>query len=292
MLAPASPFPRDEFDKGVAELRRLGFEPVWDDRVFEKTGYVAGTPDSRARQLREALADPTVDAIIAVRGGYGSVQMLPLLSATDLPPGPPPALIGYSDITTLQTWLTGRHATVSIHGPMLDRRLSVGPTAYDEASLLASLRPTPMGPLCPPGVEVLRGGEARGLLLGGTLSQLVASLGTPWALVPPEGSVLVLEDVGERPYRIDRMLEQLRQAGWWTRVSGVVFGQMTGCDEPGGAVTARQVVADAMVNFCGPVLFGFPVGHTTTPLVTVPWGVWGRLVTGEIPGVIVEEATA
>ena len=291
ILAPASPFERQVFEDGVAELRRLGFEPVWDDRVFEKTGYVAGTPQSRAQQLREALADTTIDAIIAVRGGYGSVQMLPLLSATDLPPGPPPAVIGYSDITTLQIWLTVRHATVSIHGPMLDRRLSAGTDAYDPFSFLASLRPEPMGPLCPSGVEVLRAGEARGMLVGGTLSQLVASLGTPWEFVPPTGAVLVLEDVGERPYRIDRMLEQARQAGWWSRVSGVVFGQMTRCDEPGGAVTARQVIGDALSELRGPVLFGFPTGHTTTPLVTVPWGVQARVVTGDTPGVIVEEAT-
>lgn len=292
MIAPASPFPREEFDGGVAELRRLGFDPVWDERVFEKTGYVAGSAMSRAQQLRDALADPSIDAIVAVRGGYGSVQMLPHLSATDIPAGRPPALIGYSDITTLQCWLTLRHAVVSIHGPMLDRRLSVGAEAYDVASLMASLKPAPLGPLCPEGIEVLHEGEACGILCGGTLSQLAASLGTPWAFVPPTGAVLVIEDVGERPYRIDRMLEQARQAGWWSRIAGLVFGQMTRCDEPGGTVTARQVIADALADFRGPVLFGFPVGHATTPLVTVPWGVEGRVVSGATPGVIVEEATA
>ncbi len=290
ILAPASPFDRDVFEAGVRELVRLGFVPVYDDRVFEKQGYVSGTASSRAEQLREAWQDPTVDAVIAVRGGYGSVQCLPMLRVEDLANGAPPALIGYSDVTTLHSWLGCQVGVTSIHGPMLDRKLSAGPDAYDTASLLASLTPEPLGELTPDGVETLRAGEAEGPLFGGTLGQLLGSLGTPWPFDPPAGYVLFLDEVGERPYRFDRMLVQARQAGLLTRASAVIVGQLPNCDETGGTVTGRGVVADALADFSGPVLFGFPSGHTTTPLVTLPFGVHVRVVGGSTPTVVVEES--
>ena len=293
LVAPASPFDRDEFDKGVSELRRLEFDPVYDERVFERRGYVAGEAESRVAQLTDLLGRPDVDAVIAVRGGYGSVQMLPVLS----PRGAPlvakarTAFVGYSDVTSLHIWLTCCVGATSIHGPMVDRRLSHGPVAYDPASFLASLAPVPMGELRPEGVEALKPGEAAGPVFGGTLTQLLASLGTPWAFDPPAGCVLFIEEVGERPYRLDRMLVQLRQAGVLARASAVVFGQMPRCDEPDGSVTARATVADALSDFPGPLLFGFPSGHTSTPLVTLPLGVQTRVLAGGgAPGLVIEES--
>jgi muramoyltetrapeptide carboxypeptidase len=173
---------------------------------------------------------------------------------------------------------------------MIDRRLSAGEGAYDRASFLASLAGAPMGELAPEGVECLRTGEAAGPLFGGTLSQLVGSLGTPYAFAPPAGYVLFLDEVGERPYRLDRMLVQLRQAGLLARASAVIVGQLPNCDEPGGAVSGRAVVADGLAEFPGPVLFGFPSGHTTTPLVTLPFGVSTRVIAGAGPRVVVEES--
>ena len=296
LVAPASPFNREELDNGVAELRRLGFDPVYDERVFERRGYVAGEAESRVAQLVELWQGTTqgeVDAIIAIRGGYGSLQMLPSLSRLGAPVliKPLASLVGYSDITSLHIWLNCCAGTTSIHGPMLDRRLAHGPSAYDPASFLASLQPTPMGELKPEGVEVLKAGEAEGPIIGGTLTQLVASLGTPWPFDPVEGSVLFIEEVGERPYRIDRMLVQLRLAGVFTRASAIVFGQMPRCDEPDGTVTAKATVADVLSDFPGPILYGFPSGHCTSPLVTLPFGVHTRVLAQDgSAGLVIEES--
>jgi len=293
LVAPASPFERGDFEQGLVELKRLGFEPVFDERVFERRGYVAGEPESRATQLTDFWRRADVDVVLAIRGGYGSAQLLRGLSLMDaqLARQARTALVGYSDITSLHVWLATCAGLVSIHGPMIDRRLSQGPSQYDPVSFLASLRPEPMGELCPDGVEVLGAGEAEGPLFGGTLTQLLASLGTPWAFRPPSGHVLLLDEVGERPYRIDRMLEQARQTGLLAKASAIVFGQLPRCDEPDGGLTAKAVVADALRDFAGPVLWGFPSGHTTSALVTVPFGVHVRvLATGTRPGLVVDES--
>lgn len=293
LIAPASPFERTEFDAGVAELERLGFEPVYDDRVFERRGFVAGEATSRVTQLIDLWQRPGVDAVIAVRGGYGSLQMLPALSRLGAPVLVKPLgpLVGYSDVTSLHVWMGCCAGVTSIHGPMLDRRLSQGPSAYDPVSFLASLKPEPMGELRPEGVEVLKAGEAEGPVFGGTITQLVSSFGTPWPFDPPQGHVLFLEEVGERPYRLDRMLTQMRLAGLLARASAIVFGQMPRCDEADGKVTARATVADVLSDFPGPILFGFPSGHTTTPLVTLPLGVHTRVLAGEAaPGLVLEES--
>lgn len=293
LFAPASPFDRTEFESGMVELRRLGFDPVYDERVFERRGYVAGEAESRVAQLIDLWQRPGIDAVIAIRGGYGSLQMLPTLSRLGAPVlvKPLASLVGYSDVTSLHIWLNFGAGTTSIHGPMLDRRLSQGPSAYDPVSFLASLTPEPMGEQRPEGVEVLKAGEAEGPLFGGTLTQLLASLGTPWSFDPPEGYVLFVEEVGERPYRIDRMLVQMRLAGLLAHASAIVFGQMPRCDEADGKVTARATVADVLSDFPGPILYGFPSGHTTTPFVTLPFGVHTRVLADNgTPGLVIEES--
>jgi muramoyltetrapeptide carboxypeptidase len=179
-----------------------------------------------------------------------------------------------------------------VHGAMIDRRIARGHEAYDLDTFLRSLGPEPIGELTPDGLEVLRSGEANGPLFGGTLTQLAASLGTPYAFMPPAGSTLFLEDIGERPYRLQQRLMQLRLAGVLARASAVVLGQMMSCDEPGGALTARDVFTEFFADFPGPVLFGFPSGHTTTPLISLPFGVEARVVATGRPRLVIEEAAA
>lgn len=292
LVAPASPFPRAEFDRGVAELQRLGFNATWDARIFEADEFVAGTPAVRAASLADALRDPRVDAIMAVRGGYGSVQILPLLDASEWT-ARRTAFIGYSDVTSLHTVINQAAGLVTVHGPMLDGRLARGPEAYDPASLLTSLLDHEVGDLTGPALTVLRdGAEVSGPVFGGTLTQLVASLGTPYAFDPPRGHVLFLDEVGERPYRLDRMLTQLKFAGILARAVAIVCNEMPKCDEPGGAPTARDTVRAALEGFPGPVLFGLPSGHATTETLTLPFGVRARVVPGARPRLIVEEAAA
>jgi muramoyltetrapeptide carboxypeptidase len=148
----------------------------------------------------------------------------------------------------------------------------------------------PIGELAPAGLETVATGDASGLLFGGTLTQVLATLGTPYAFNPPQGYVLFVDEVGERPYRLDRMVLQLRHTGLLARASAVVIGELPKCDEPSGLVTAKGVMARLFQDFPGPVVFGFPSGHTSGPAMTLPFGVSCRVVADERPRVIIEEA--
>jgi len=292
VVAPASAFRREEFDAGVAEIARLGFVPVYDDSVFAKGTpfYLAGSPDIRAAAVRAALRDPSIDGLIAVRGGYGSAQILPLLDVDEARRACK-AFIGYSDLTAMLSFLTIQCGIVAFHGPMIDRCLSLGDAGYDRASFLNAVsRGEPVGELAPDGLEVIRAGETRGMLLGGTVTQLLATLGTKFAFDPPPGYVLFFEEVGERPYRLDRMVTQLRQTGLLARASAVVIGELNGCDEPGGQPTGRSVMADVLAGFPGPIVFGFPSGHTRGQVYTLPLGVQCRVVAQGQPRLVIEES--
>jgi muramoyltetrapeptide carboxypeptidase len=292
VVAPASVFKREEFDAGVQEISRLGFTPVYDDSVFA-TGtpaYLAGTPEIRAAAIRSAFNDSSIDGLVAVRGGYGSAQLLPLLNIDEARRAPKP-FIGYSDLTAILSFLTIQCGVVAFHGPMLDQCLSRGDARYDRASFLnAVTRAQPLGELAPAGLEVIRGGEAHGMLLGGNVTQLLATMGTGFAFDPPPGFVLLFEEVGERPYRLDRMVTQLRQTGLLARAAAIVVGELPGCDEPGGQPTGRSVMADVLADFPGPILCGFPSGHTKGQVYTLPLGVECRVIANGRPRLIIEEA--
>jgi muramoyltetrapeptide carboxypeptidase len=217
------------------------------------------------------------------------VQLLPFLDVSVIR-AQPKLFIGYSDTTTLLSWLTCGCGVTALHGPMLEGRLAKGISGYDERSFVALLQDGRGLELSPVGVTVLREGEATGPLFGGTLTQLVASFGTPYAFDPPKGAILFLEDVNERPYRVDRMLTQLRLSGVLERASALVFGEMLGCDEPGGTPTALETLGSFLGKSGGPVLAGFPSGHSKGPSWTLPLGVTVRVVTRPQPAVIVEEA--
>jgi muramoyltetrapeptide carboxypeptidase len=290
LVSPASPFDRAEFDRGLAEIRRLGYEPVYDESVFDTSMFTSGSADVRAAAFTRAWLDPSVAALVAVRGGYGSVQLLPMLAALR-PHERPKLFIGYSDNTSLLSWLTCQCGITALHGPTIEGRLARGAEGYDETSLLRLAQGRGAGlELRPDGVSVVKTGRAEGPLFGGTLTQLAGSLGTPYAFDPPDGSVLFIEDVNERPYKIDRLMTQLRLGGVLARARGLVFGEMRGCDEPAGTPTARDVIQDLTADFAGPVLIGFPSGHTSGPVWTLPLGVRVRVETAPQPSMLVEES--
>jgi len=289
VVAPASTFDRERFVAGIDELRQLGFEPVYDDRIFARQRYLAGAPEMRAAAIEEAWSDSSIAGLVSVRGGYGSAQLLPLLDRNLARRASKP-FVGCSDLTALLTFLTLGCGIVAFHGPMLVA-LGRGEAGYDRETLLGALcRREPLGELSPPGLVTLRRGQAEGILLGGTLTQLVASLGTPFAFSPPVDFVLLLDEIGERPYRLDRMVTQARQSGLLTHARAVVIGELPQCDEPSGEPTGRAVMAELFADFPGPVIAGFPTGHTAGPAWTLPLGVRCHVSTDPRPRIVITEA--
>jgi muramoyltetrapeptide carboxypeptidase len=279
LLTLASPSRADDLEAGAEEVRALGFEPVVVPAVPAGTGagYVAGPARTRAAQLRTAIADPGIGAVIAARGGYGSAQLLPYLDLDEIRQARP-LLIGYSDITSLLDVVSGHAGVVTVHGPMAEGRLARGPMAYDRDSFLRTVcEPVALGRVAAPHAVTLQPGKATGVLRGGTLTQLAALLGTPWAHASREPTLLFLDDVNERPYRLDRLLWQLRAAGAFSNVTGVVFNQLPGCDEPGGIPTGLDAVRHALDGVAGPIVAGVPSGHTPERMLTLPFGVQATL---------------
>jgi muramoyltetrapeptide carboxypeptidase len=290
LVAPASPFARDAFDRGVAELRAIGLEPVFDDSVFARDGYLAGPPAVRAAALTRAWQAEDVAAVIAVRGGFGSVHLLPYLDAATFR-RTPKILLGYSDVTTLHVWLTQQVGIVAFQGPMIEGRFARGDDGYARDQFLATVMAAVAPGVIADDLATFVAGDVAGPVYGGTVAQLVASLGTPYAFEPPEGHVLFLEDVAERPYRLDRMITQLTLAGIIARASAIVLGTFPQCDEPGGVPTARDTLQRLFSGFPGPVVYGLPVGHVDGPALTLPLGVTARVVAGQRGSISIEEPT-
>lgn len=290
LVSLASPFDRDEFERGAAELRRLGYQPVYHDSIFDRSLFTSGPPELRAAVFVRSWSDPSVAAVLCVRGGYGSVEVLPLLDGWQ-PQQQPKLFIGYSDNTSILSWLTCQAGITALHGPMIEGRLARGTEGYDERSFQELVQGRGSGlKLDAPGLSTVYEGGAMGPLFGGTLTQLTASLGTPFAFDPPDGCILFLEDVNERPYRIHRMLTQLQFAGILGRASAIVFGEMRGCDEAEGNLTCRQTIEQFFDGWDIPVLFGFPSGHTTGPCWSLPLGVNVRVDAGSKAELVVEES--
>ena len=278
VVAPAGPVDEERLRRGTAELERLGFRVRVGEGVLERRGFTAGSVDTRILQIHDVFADPDVAAVACARGGAGVMQLLPHLDR-DLLQANPKLLIGYSDITLLHLELE-RLGIASLHGPMVARELADGAGAYDHESLWHGLTGEGAGYASGPDDLVsLAGGTGEGVLRGGCLSLLAAAAGTPWELrSTDEPTLLFVEDVDEKPYRIDRMLRQLRASGALQGVTGVVFGDMKGCT-PGFHDDYRleDVLLEALEGLEVPVALGLSSGHTTHPNLTLPLGVRARL---------------
>jgi muramoyltetrapeptide carboxypeptidase len=269
VIAPASGFERGAFEAGLA-LLQARYRTEYDQGLFERQRYLAGSDDRRLVELHAAFADPGIRAVFCARGGYGATRLLRQL-ASSAPEGAPKPLIGFSDITALHLWLQA-HGRISIHGPVLAQlpRLPA-PTCARLFDLLESARPAP--PLA--GTTSYVGGVAEGPLLGGNLSVFTRLLGTPY-MPPLEGAILLLEDQGERPYRLDRMWTHLQLAGVFARVRGIALGSFTACEEPGANYTSDEVLRELAASTGLPCAAGFPIGHGDLN-EPVPLGVRVRL---------------
>jgi muramoyltetrapeptide carboxypeptidase len=269
VAAPASAVDPEALAAGEKRWREAGFTVVRRDDLLAKRRYLAGDDARRAAELADLWNDPRIDAIVCARGGYGCHRITDRLDARAAREAAKP-LVGYSDVTTLLLWQWRFAGLASLHGPMLERALG-----DDEfGALVETLTGTERLPVERPGTGG-SGAAVEGPLVGGSLSLVAASLGTPWA-IDASGAILLLEDRGERPYRIDRLLEQLRCGGVFERVAGVGFGHFEGCDEPDGSITAREILREAVEALGVPWVEGLPFGHGAPNLVW-PFGVRARL---------------
>jgi len=269
VIAPASGFERSAFEAGVA-LLGARYRAEYDEGLFARQRYLAGSDTRRLAELHAALADPGIRAVFCARGGYGATRLLPQLAPL-APPGAPKPLVGFSDITALHLWLQA-HGRCSIHGPVLTQLSRLAPSTC--ARLFALLEsPQPAAPLA--GTASYVGGSAEGPLLGGNLSVLTRLLGTPY-MPALDGAILLLEDQGERPYRLDRMWTHLKLAGVFARVRGIALGSFTGCEEPQASYSSAEVLRELAESTGLPCAAGFPVGHGDLN-EPVPLGVRARL---------------
>lgn len=253
VIAPSSPFPREDFERGVARLRER-YRVSFGHDLFETHGFLAGDDARRLAELRDALADPDVDAIVAARGGYGATRLLESLRPEEVRAAPK-LLVGFSDVTALHA-LWARAGLRSIHGPMVAALGRAEPSWVER--WIAAVEGGPLAAATD--LETIAPGEAEGAIVGGNLAVLAALAGTPHA-PPLEGAVLFLEDVGEAPYRVDRMLTTLRQAGWLGRVRGVALGSFTACDPRADGRTVEAVLRDRLADLGVPVAAGIGAGH-------------------------------
>lgn len=280
VIAPAGPVNHEKLEAGLSKLRTLGFVPKLGEAVLSRHLHFAGTAEARFADLRWALTDPNIDGVVCARGGEGTTSLLPWFASIEVAPR---VFCGYSDITALHGALL-RRGLVSFHGPMVAAEF-----ASDRFDL-----PRFMGEVTGEDVEPamqfggIRAGEASGILVGGCLSILCATAGTQWGLpwldADASGSfpstILLLEDVDEKPYRIHRMLTHLRDSGGLNGVGGIVFGGMGNCFPlPDAGYTLRDIILDALQGFEGPIGFGLALGHETErKIATLPLGVPARLL--------------
>lgn len=274
---------------GVAALEGLGFRVRVDPGALERKLFSAGSAARRAAALHALFTDPEVKGVVCARGGAGAIELLDHLEP-DLFRSNPKVFVGYSDATLLHAFLN-RLGMITFHGPMAAAELATG--GYDAASLMRALS----GGEAPwvvdaEGTRALRAGDARGRLRGGCLSLLAAAAGTGWEAHPPkaEATLLLIEDADEPPYKIHRMLTQLRSSGALDGVTGIVLGEMRGCAPgPDAGYTLDDVLGDALDGFRGPVAVGLPCGHSSTPMLTLPLGARVRLTSGAEVRLEVEE---
>ncbi|MBO0858272.1 MAG: LD-carboxypeptidase [Chloracidobacterium sp.] len=284
IVAPASDLKADYLARGVAELDRLGFRARYEHGILDKARYTAGDDQRRAAELMRAFADPEIKAVWAARGGYGAMRLFKLLDET-LIGRRPKVFIGYSDITALNLYFYRRFGWVTFHGPMASKDLAGGEECYDRETLLKAIgaRTSPLGEIKSDKTETLhRGAEERvtGRLLGGCLSLIAAMMGAPDEL-DTRGSILFLEDTGVRPYAVDRMLQQLKLAGKFDEVRGIVFGEMIDCfQQADQGYRIQDVLAECTADLNIPVMFGLPSGHSPRGNLTLPLGVTATLDSG------------
>lgn len=274
IVAPASNVKRADLEAGCEGLKRAGYRPFYFASILQQDLYFAGPVERRARELEEMFTRDEVKAVLCARGGYGANYLLEALDLEKIK-AHPKIFVGYSDLTALLTYFTDAAGLVTFHGPMVrhDWAHESGVDIASWTNALSSAAPWELALDKDSGVTGLVDGAAEGMLYGGCLSILVASMGTRYE-IETAGKILFLEDVAEKPFRIDRMLMQLKLAGKLNEVRGIIFGEMKDCFQVANQGYTLQEVALRIVGEMGvPVAFGLRSGHVSGGNITLPIGV-------------------
>jgi muramoyltetrapeptide carboxypeptidase len=288
IVAPASPIQRSMLEAGCQYLSEAGYRTFYFDNIFHEDMYFAGPPGQRARDIEEMFERDDVSAVICARGGYGANYVLPYLDIERLKKYPK-IFMGYSDVTSLLTWMSDAGLVV-FHGPMVTKDFAT-PNGVHWPTFNACVSGRTNWVLDTRSIPDFRAivrGTAEGTLYGGCLSLLAASIGTKFAF-QSEGKILFIEDVAAKPYQIDRMLMQMKMAGKFEGVRGIIFGEMIDCSQPGGQNYAldeviRRILRDLRI----PVAFGLPSGHVSYGNVSLPFGIRVSLTADYDEGVRLE----
>jgi muramoyltetrapeptide carboxypeptidase len=298
IVAPASHFSRGDLQAGCEALRHAGYKPFYFDSILDRDLYYAGSVERRTRELEEMFCRDEVRAVVCARGGYGANYLLEALDLEKIRTHPK-IIVGYSDPTALLTYFFDALGLVTFHGPMVAKDWA-HEAGVDMASWLAALTntvPWQANTGAGSGTSALVDGTADGILYGGCLSILVASLGTPYE-IKTAGTILFLEDLAEKPYRIDRMLMQLKLAGKLADVRGIVFGEMLDCRQTAKAENQLYTLEEVVLRIVGdlgvPVAYGLRSGHVTAGNITLPIGARANLTVsgGQVILKILESAVS
>jgi muramoyltetrapeptide carboxypeptidase len=266
-VAPAGCVDDELLSAGVQALQQDGFQVELAPGVHDRKGYLAGDDEKRARDLEGFFCRPDLDAIFCARGGFGSIQLIPHL--TERIRSHPKIFAGYSDVTSLLNWLLQSCGMVTFHAPMVAMDFARGLSPRSRDHLWGTLTGEKWMWQIEVG-EVIRSGKARAAMLGGCLSVVVTTLGTPYE-IDTTGKMLFLEDIGEKPYRVERMLTHLKMAGKLERLAGLVFGDFTQCNGE-GTRNVREIICELFHGAPYPVVMGIPAGHGRENLA-LPFGV-------------------
>jgi muramoyltetrapeptide carboxypeptidase len=296
LISPSSGLSMDQINKAIDNTNSLGLKPKLGKYADKTNGFLAGTDEQRVEDIHWAFTDPSVDAVWCLRGGYGLSRILPQIDFAKIKQNPKP-FIGYSDITALHVAIHQRTGLVTFHGPVATSTLSPYAKEHVVSTLFNGTAPDKIA-IAPDNAantnplfktQVITPGKARGQLVGGNLSLLTAIAGTPYALKDVRGKILFTEDVGEKPYRIDRMFVQLKQSVDLRSCGGIALGIFADCDAPEGSPTVIDVVKDQFSDLGIPVIYGLSFGHIRDQF-TLPLGVEAELDTANATVTLLESA--
>ena len=283
ILCPSSPIGEGDAEKCKERLEALGYNVVvGKSAVSRHGGYLAGDDQLRADDINRMFADPSIDGIFCIRGGYGSSRVMQLLDIETIKNNPK-VFVGYSDITNLHVLLNQSADMPTLHGPMVYSNLLNDGDAYTMSSFFDHLKfPKNIAFSNPEGVEIkaMTSGVAEGKIVGGNLAILVAGIGTPYEL-DTAGKLLFIEEIGESSYRVDRMLQQLIDSGKIDACNGLIFGDFNNCEPRNSQeFTVEEVIKDKLERFGKPMLYNLKSGHCK-PMGTIPFGVKSHMDAGE-----------